>query len=167
MNERQTQQPASDQELPAFVDGLQLPPLLRTLVHDGVWPKTIAEANHQHVAPLVPLERIRGFAADESELYLYHPPFHMVATLITHGEAFWTWSMAAPTGIDPDLSICIGDFGLGSDAPIVLDYRVDALEPRVLRLRWHTNDESQNQWVEIAPTFKRFVELLGLRQSPK
>jgi hypothetical protein len=69
--------------------------------------------------------------------------------------------MAAPEGIDFDLALDIGDFGLGSDAPILLDYRVDAENPRVIRLRWSPGGED-NRWVVMASTFDSFVEALGL-----
>lgn len=34
--------------------------------------------------------------------------------------------MSDPGGIGVDQTIVLGDFGLGSDTPIVLDYRLDA-----------------------------------------
>ena len=74
---------------------------------------------------------------------------------------FWRSDMAAPHGIDFDLALDIGDFGLGSDAPILLDYREDAAEPRVIRLRWVGSGKC-NEWVVMAPTFGNFVEALGL-----
>ena len=60
--------------------------------------------------------------------------------------------------IDPALTLIIGDFGLGSDAPIALDYRKDLNEPSIIRLQW--NLEADNHWVEIAPSFAEFVAML-------
>jgi hypothetical protein len=68
--------------------------------------------------------------------------------------------MADPGGIDFDLALDIADFGLGSDAPILLDYREDTTNPRVIRLRWQQG--TPNQWVIMAPDFRSFVEALGL-----
>ena len=69
--------------------------------------------------------------------------------------------MADPAGIDFDLALDIGDFGLGSDAPILLDYCEDAARPRVLRLEW-SHDGSDNRWVVMASDFASIVEALGL-----
>ena len=55
----------------------------------------------------------------------------------------------------------IGDFGLGSDAPILLDYRGDVANPRVIRLRWAGGGKG-NEWVVMAPDFSSFVAALGL-----
>ena len=73
-------------------------------------------------------------------------------------RAFWT-SYGALHQIEPSRSLIIGDFGLGSDAPIILDYR--AALPAVMRLRW-LGRGLQNEWVRIG-TFDDFVEHLGLR----
>ncbi len=69
--------------------------------------------------------------------------------------------MADPDGISFDLALDIGDFGLGSDAPIFLAYREDAAIPRVLRLRWPSPTDG-HQWVVMAPDFDTFVQALGL-----
>ena len=53
------------------------------------------------------------------------------------------------------------DFGLGADSPILLDYRADPADPRVIHLEWADRDES-NDWVVMAPDFASFVDMLGL-----
>lgn len=68
--------------------------------------------------------------------------------------------MSDPGGIDVDQTIVLGDFGLGSDAPIVLDYRLDTANLCVLRLRWSIG--AANCWVVMAPDFVTFVAALGL-----
>lgn len=93
-------------------------------------------------------------------VYLLAPPFHTVREQ-SRSNPFWTWPMAAPDGIDFDLALDIGDFGMGSDAPILLDYRVSLVEPRVIRLQW-SNDGKDNKWVVMAPSFRTFVETLAL-----
>lgn len=168
MNSGQSSSSRSGQDLLAVVDGLLLPFLLQALIHHGIWPRNETEANRQNIVSLVALERIKSFAPEESTLFLNPPPFRTVAVRIAQGESeFWTSDLAAPAEIDPALAICIGDFGLGSDAPILLDYRSSRAAPRVLRLRWHTNTkmETQTHWVEVAPTFEKFVELLDLRNA--
>ena len=72
--------------------------------------------------------------------------------------------MAAAHELDAGLTLLIGDFGLGSDAPIALDYRKDICNPSVIRLR-HVQDGDNwgkmiSTWVEIAPTFDAFVGMI-------
>ena len=139
---------------------LKLPPLLDELIASGRWPKTAHEAMAQNLKSRVPVERVRSFAAEESAIYLLAPPFHTVRER-SHHNNFWSRPKTAPSEIDFDLAIDIADFGLGSDAPILLDYRLDASNPRVIRLRWPT-DGTPNHWVVAAPDFSTFVEILGL-----
>jgi hypothetical protein len=140
---------------------LVLPPLLEQLLAGGRWPATAARALRQNLESLVPAARIREFAPDEDRIYLDPPPYTTVREQSARNP-FWTDPMAAPAGIDFDRTIVIGDFGLGSDAPIVLDYRKGPTDPRVLRLRWCPGDTLKNEWVEVAPDFPAFVALLGL-----
>ena len=139
---------------------LPLPPLLSEMLETGRWPRDSREANAQNLRSLADRERVRLLAPGEERLFLYPPPF---ATVSEHrraeGEQFWG-QMADPDGINPDLALVIGDFGLGSDAPILLDYRYHADDPRVLRLRWHPHRVTK--WEPLAPDFLRFVEVLGL-----
>jgi hypothetical protein len=142
---------------------LVIPHLLNELPATGRWPQTDAQANSQNLKPLVDPERVKGLATEESLIYLYPPPFVTVRERCNKGDDFWTWPMADPKGIDFDLAIDIGDFGIGSDAPILLDYRHDLANPRVIRLRWvRDGDPSSNRWVAMAPDFQSFVESLGL-----
>jgi hypothetical protein len=133
------------------------------LIESGVWPRTELEANRQNLSPLASRERISALAPEESELFLLPPPFGTVARYRAHGEEFWDLELAAPSGLEFSLTIPIADFGLGSDAPIVLDYREDRKNPRVLRLRYGAT-HADNRWVLMAPTFDAFVEAIGLGQ---
>ncbi len=54
----------------------------------------------------------------------------------------------------------IGDFGLGSDSPILLDYRADRQSPAVIRLLW--KNPGPNVWVRCADDFDLFADMLGL-----
>ena len=103
---------------------------------------------------------MRRLAAEERTIYLLPPPFPTIRERCREGP-FWTSPDADPDGIDFDLALDIGDFGLGSDAPILLDYRQDIANPRVIRLRW-SSDGGANRWVVMAPDFASFVEALGL-----
>lgn len=136
------------------------PPLIARLVAEGRWPADEAQARAQYLQSRAPAERIKLLAAEESWLDLNRPPFRTVRDYAAKNP-FWTWPTSDPSGIDFDLAVVIGDFGLGSDAPIVLDYRSSAVAPRVLRLRW-TRPTTDNRWVEMAPDLETFVEVLGL-----
>src|SRR5262249_20166537 len=137
--------------------------LLR-LIAAGVWPATEYDVNRQHNHPLATRERVRALAPEESEIVLLHPPFRTVRWLVEHGDEFWNREQAAPRGLDFALAIPIGDFGLGSDAPIVLDYRSERGSPKVLRLRYGQS-HADNRWIELAPTFDAFADGLALWQS--
>jgi hypothetical protein len=74
-----------------------------------------------------------------------------------------------PGDIDFELAVVLGDFGPGTDAPIVLDYRVDRHEPRVLRLSYAARGDHHGprhhpwdrlRWVTVADTFAAFSRLL-------
>src|ERR1700730_12126852 len=108
------------------VSDLPLPNRLLRLLDSGRWPRTYEEGLKQNLKSLVPKERIQLFAPEESTIYLHTPPFYTVAADIAARRkrghhTFWS-SYAALDGISPELSLVIGDFGLGSDTPI-LDYR--------------------------------------------
>jgi hypothetical protein len=143
------------------LNGLLIPQLLLTALKDGRWPRTAAEGVRQNLRPLVPVERIRRLAPDESSIYLYAPPFQTVAEhLAGKGREFYA-RFGALDQLVPEAAVEIGDFGLGSDAPILLDYRTDAAAPRVIRLLW-PGSGSPNRWVEMSPDFANFFTALGL-----
>jgi hypothetical protein len=102
------------------------------------------------------------------------PPFSTVAAFIAAQEGeFWS-RFGALEQINPDLSIFIGDFGLGSDSPILLDYRRDPANPTVIRLKLNPTlaDASAggspkvlgwaNAWLRCADSFDVFSDMLGL-----
>jgi hypothetical protein len=148
-----------------LLGGLSLPKRLLALIDSGRWPRTEGEAQRQNLRPLVSMERIHLFAPEQDRIYLISPPFHTVAERrgVRPGDKFWS-SFAAPDGISPELSIDIGAFGLGSDAPILLDYRENSSDPSVIRLviRWQLGQP--NLWVRCAETFDEFADMLGLDQ---
>ncbi len=70
-------------------------------------------------------------------------------------DAFGSVNDGHAIGIDPALSVVIGD--LGPDMPIVLDYRLSLERPRVLYLRL---SGASPVWVVIADTIDSLVEML-------
>ncbi len=146
---------------------LRLPPLLEELLAAWRWPRTVGDQLRQNLSrPLVTAERIRRLATEESEIFLLAPPFRTVRDSASsdsrrYRSSWWSEPIAAATEIDFDLALDIGDFGPGTDAPILLDYRVSPEAPRVIRLRWSPG-ESGNHWVTMAPDFETFVSELAL-----
>lgn len=147
-----------------MVGGLALPNRLCELIETGRWPRTHQEELHQNIHPLVSTERIRSFAPDQDRIYFVKPPFSTVAERmaahVAHGE-FWS-RFGALEQINTDQSIFLGDFGLGSDSPILLDYRKDSLRPAVIRLKWNYGEGKRNEWLVCADCFDTFSDMLGL-----
>jgi hypothetical protein len=142
-----------------------IPALLNHLIAIGFWPARGNE-NRQNLENLVSTELIRGFAPEEEHIFFYPPPFTTIAERISHGDDFWKREEANPGGIVFENCVLIGDFGLGSDAPIVLDYTADPSEPEVKRLRWGSKF-SENRWIVAASSFGSMCKVLELPPSPK
>jgi hypothetical protein len=152
------------------VGGLTLPNRLREMIEAGRWPRTHEQELHQNIRSLVSKGRIQSFAPDQDRIYFVRPPFSTVATRIGHGDTFWS-KFGAVEQIAPELAVLIGDFGLGSDSPILLDYREDISRPAVIRLKLNPllgemmpNGRKEllgwaNVWLCCADTF---AEMLGL-----
>jgi hypothetical protein len=107
---------------------LVVPPLLEEMLATG-WPRNVAEAGAQK---RVAKERVRRLVPEESTIYLLPPPFLTVRER-SKSNPQWMRPEGAPDGIDFDLALDIADFGLGSDAPILLDYRQNP-NPRAFRV---------------------------------
>jgi hypothetical protein len=137
-------------------DSFSLPPELQLLIATGVWPNSDNELR-QNLKPVVSVDAIQKFASDEDGLYLHPPPFYTVAVCAMR-NSFWG-EHAAPSQLDFTSALVLGDFGLGSDAPIVLDYSNDRDNPSVKRLQWRSDG---NRWVEVCETFAEFAALLEM-----
>jgi len=141
---------------------LQVPALLEELMAAGRWPRTAEEQLAQNVGPLISPDRVRRLAPDESRIYLCVPPFAPIGRR-KDPKDFFNWPSSDPSGIDYDRAIMIGDFGIGADSPIVLDYRDNPANPRVLRLRYGFDAPTLvGKWTVLAPNFASFAEALGL-----
>src|SRR5262249_39518460 len=120
-----------------IIEGLTVPQRILELVEAGIWPIASSEANKQHLEPFVSPQRIKQFAPEEDQIFLYPPSsFRTVAREVSVGNSgFWS-KFGALHEIAPERALIIGDFGLGSDTAIVLDYRESNAQPSVLRLNW-------------------------------
>jgi len=120
----------------------------------------------QNRRPRVPLAHVHRFAPEERDIYLLCPQFKSVSQLFRSGERFWEWEQAAPGEISFNHAVAIGDFGIGSDAPVILDYRPDPPQPCVLRLRYEyvpgPPPTTVTHWVGVARCFDEFADMLGL-----
>jgi hypothetical protein len=133
-----------------------VPEAIEALLAEGFWPRDNGAAQLQNLNSLVSPEAVRAFAPEEARLFLYPPPFITVREEMAHNR-FWSDPRSASSEIDPDRTLIIGDFGLGSDAPIALDYSRHSEMPSVIRLRWGADG---NHWVEVAPDVRTFVAYL-------
>ena len=143
---------------------LPIPTLLSDLLATGKWPALESAARGQYQRSLAAADRVRKFAVEEDEIRLYAPPFRTIADELAQASAvavngFWK-RYGALNEIAPEHALILGDFGLGSDAPIILNYAVDALDPPVFRLRWVPHQP--NKWIKGARNFNEFAYLLGL-----
>jgi len=138
------------------------PPGLVRLIASGVWPSRDGPSMiEQQSRPIVPAERVRVFADDESLICLARPPFRSVAQAMAAGGSADFWQkFGALHQITPEAALIIGDFGLGSDSPIVLDYGISRTDPPVRRLRWHQGGKTE--WVTGAANFDEFAAMLRL-----
>jgi hypothetical protein len=140
-----------------------LPDGLARLLATGVWPSAagpskVAQERH----PIISADRVAEFAAEQTLICLQPPPFPTIAEERAKGGSGKFWERhGALHQIDPKRALIIGDFGFGSDSPIVLDYARNRYCPPVLRLRWGAQAQG-NEWVQGAGDFDEFAKMLGL-----
>jgi hypothetical protein len=148
-----------------------LPPLLTELLAAGIWPEDYKAAMAQNLRSgnLVAPDRVHQFAAEEDEIIFNIPPFPTIADELASSppplgtREFWR-DFGALDQIVPEKALIIGDFGPGSDAPIILDYARDPLDPPVLRLRY---SDGRTDWVQGARNFEEFAAILGLTEETR
>lgn len=143
------------------MESLPIPELISSLIERGRWPRNEHEASQQNLKPIVPIERVHAIQPHVPTLFFFCPPFHTVEKEIPF-NGWWKSRDAAIHEINPELAIDIGDFGLGSDSPILLDYRRNRTEPSVIYLKWDETPARENHWVTVAETFEEFAALIGL-----
>lgn len=146
---------------PAMTSSLPLPQSLRSLIETGAWPLTEEDLVHQNLSGgWVDGETVRRLVRDEGQIYFYPPPFRTIAQQLETAErAFWNEHGDLPR-IDPARALLLGDFGIGSESAIALDYR-DPGEPPLIRLRWE-HSGSGPRWVPFFPSFADFDRAFSL-----
>ena len=139
------------------VGELLIPEDLVSLIREGIWPREHEEAIRQNLESILNSDAVHKFAPDEERIFFYPPPFRMIRDEIVRGGGLTTTEMAV-WDIDPELTVIIGDFGLGSDTAIALDYRGSRSEPKVIRMVWRL-PQQPNKWVHVADSFCEFWAL--------
>ena len=150
-------------EADGVANGLLLPESLVSLIEAGRWPRNKQESGRQNRELRVPVEHIHKFAPEENWIYFDAPPFGKPEITLASLNYFRGEpdTESPPGDIDFERAVIIGDFGLGSDAPIALDYRKNLSNPSVIRYRWSPYGKT-NRWVYVASSFEEFAELLQL-----
>jgi hypothetical protein len=138
-----------------------LPELIENLIQAGRWPT-------EHEYQLVASGRtVKSLAPRESEIHLARPPFHTVE----EDNLNWFERFRHPDEIDFSQALVVGDFGIGSDNPIVLDY--SSSPPAVKALKFSASPNPawpgtgtrflvEGHWFVISPTLEEFVQRLGI-----
>src|SRR5262245_56790720 len=140
-----------------FVGSLKIAAELVALIETGQWPRSASDVMLQNTHPLVQPQVVRAFAPDESTLVLYAPPFHTLQRELD--ERRFSAEQLAAHEIEPDMTVVIADFGLGSDTVVALDFRADVAAPTVIRLQWRFPAEP-NRWLKVAHSFPDFWAIL-------
>jgi hypothetical protein len=142
-----------------IVGGMRVPEKLIALIDAGRWPRRSDLLVHHEF--LVPRSLLAPFCSSDfpssSEyLHLFPPTF-----ALARPTRFWT---NATGGWDIDLKrlLDIADFGWGTDAPIILDYRRSEEQPSVRCLRYPDAGSLRSEWVDVADSFDDLVTYLGL-----
>ena len=101
-----------------------LPDSLSRLLATGVWPSAKGPLmTEQQLHPIIPSDRVRIFAAEETLICLMPPPFHTIARERAAGGAGDFWErFGALDQIVPERALVIADFGIGADSVVVLYY---------------------------------------------
>ncbi|MDB5294990.1 MAG: hypothetical protein JWO31_973 [Phycisphaerales bacterium] len=141
------------------VGGLEIPKLLSTLIATGVWPSGRDALAGQNNRSLIPPDRNRRLR----RICSHPPPF---ATLAQTGAGTNPDDFYARHGAVHELvtgaAVEIADRGLGADSPILPDFRRGPADPSVIGLEWPGGGRG-NTWVEMAPDFESFADMLGPR----
>jgi hypothetical protein len=135
--------------------------LIETMIEAGRWP---TEREYQLVASG---QTVTSLAPHESEIRLARPPFHT----LEEDNLDWFERFRHPDEIDFSQALVVGDFGIGSDNPIVLDY--SSSPPAVKALTFSASPNPawsgsgrrfliEGHWFVVYPTLEEFVRKLGI-----
>ena len=144
---------------PYNVNGLLLPPLLIDLLRNSLW-RHPGDATLERLIPFLRdpvdfLQTVEGMRfespkrlADDAE---WARMYHFLQS--SGGASDLPW-----LDVDRAVFIAVNRFP-GDDSGIVLDYRTDAADPRVVASDWD-DGPGGCRWRQVTPTFSTFVALL-------
>jgi len=135
-------------------------PIIGSLIRRGLWP--VGELNPLSV------EVVQSVAPGEDRLCLSAPEnFRTVKSEAELGvPEFWK-KYGALSELDSARALIIGDFGLGSDAPIVIDSDFRIQDPRVMRLAWGVFEGgAKTCWVTFFERLSEFAAFLETHLRP-
>lgn len=146
---------------PPHVKFSRLPTALRNLIDSGVWPSGENAMTQQESNPIVSKDIIKSISADDDKLVLASPPFYTLDLEVAESTFFREIMEQEGPSIDLSKAVVIGDFGIGSDAPIVLllDGEVDL---GVYYLKYESNTRTAScSWVKVFESFDQFATKIG------
>ena len=135
-----------------------IPKRIISLDEKGVWPSSRSSIFEQDKSPLTKEYLVKKIAPEEK--YICFSPidsFYLLSSEFENNDVMM--ELGAIDQIDPNLCLIIGDFGIGSDSYIVLDYSEKKLNPCVKRLVWK---DGGNYWEKISNSVDEFLDVLKL-----
>ena len=138
----------------------RLPERILQLEACGIWPTEKSGMNAQDVEPITKEKLVKKIAPDENYIcFASIKNFYLLSEEFEHNQVMKEFG--AVNEIDPKSCLIIGDFGIGSDSYIVLDYSDNKLAPSVKRLAWN---KGGNTWEKLASNVDEFFDILDVRQ---
>ncbi len=138
-----------------------IPQYLLHLIEGGQWPNTIEEVQRQEKEWVVDRDVVERIFPDFDRIVFMKPPFHTIGDEVKGGNDFWVSFLTNYGEIDYDKAVIIADFGLGSDAVIILYYE-NIASPVVMYLQWlFIEQKLHHKWVRTHNTFENFIEEIG------
>jgi hypothetical protein len=140
--------------------GFIIPNSIINLSNIGFWPQDTKKATEQNLKPLVSSEIVKKIVPGENSIYFNSiESFSLLSDEISYDYDFWK-NEGALDKINPEMCVIIGDFGMGSDSPIILDYSDNINMPKVKRLIWLENG---NYWEKLADNIDDFLFKLQIK----
>jgi len=133
------------------------PARLTSLIDTGFWPLDDADCRIQNSFPTMYGRVPSGWAFEDEDLYLYRPPFRSVARHASSGVGWRELPRATRKNLRATL--VIGDFGLGSDSLIFIDFNTSPSSVKRL-----TTWGQELRLCDLAKTFDAFADQLALEQ---
>lgn len=141
-----------------YINNLPIPHLLNDLVSFNRWKIQNVNDGFEELFKAFGDAKLYSFEWMESETkMLYKAKSESFIGVVDEKKP--------PGNIIPEFSVIIGDLGYGYDQYIVLDYRNNQDNPRVITLEWGKNPKTDNRWITIADSFDEFTSMIGISEN--